>query len=90
MGILANSVSICQFVVAGDLPAGNELFSWASGHLSKNAFRSIDEGIAEVSLGWVHTGNHQESTLGPRRTSGTTTTWRSACARTGAASPPHF
>lgn len=64
MGILANSVSICQFMVAGDFPAGSELFSWASEHLSKNAFRSIDEGIAEVSIGWVHPGNHQESAFG--------------------------
>jgi hypothetical protein len=59
MGILANTVSICQFRVVGDLPAA-DLFTWASGNLARHAFRPIDEGIAELSIGWVHTGNQQE------------------------------
>ena len=59
MGILSNTVSICQFRVVGDLPA-TDLFSWASGNLARHAFRPIDEGIAELSIGWVHTGNPQE------------------------------
>jgi hypothetical protein len=62
MGILSNSVSICQFQVAGDLPA-IDLYSWASGNLAKNAFKPIDQGTAELSIGWVHTGNHQESSF---------------------------
>lgn len=61
MGIMSNTVSICQFVVVGEIPAAAELFAWASGHLSGNGFKDIDQGIAELSVGWVHTGNHQES-----------------------------
>jgi hypothetical protein len=53
MGILANTVSICQFRVAGDLPAG-DLFGWASEALRTHAFRPIDTVPAELSLGWVH------------------------------------
>ncbi len=59
MGILANTVSICQFRVVGDLPS-TDLFTWASESLARHAFRPIDEGIAELSIGWVHTGNPQE------------------------------
>jgi hypothetical protein len=62
MGILSNSVSICQFKVAGDLPA-TDLYTWASGNLANNAFKPIDQGTAELSVGWVHTGNHQESSF---------------------------
>ena len=61
MGILSNTVSICQFMVVGEIPAAAELFDWASGRLSGNGFKPIDEGTAELSVGWVHTGNHQES-----------------------------
>jgi hypothetical protein len=60
MGILSNSVSICQFQVVGELPAA-DLFSWASENLAKHAFKSIDQGMAELSVGWVHTGNHWEA-----------------------------
>ncbi|HEX9023056.1 MAG TPA: recombination-associated protein RdgC [Geobacteraceae bacterium] len=60
MGILANTVSICQFRVEGDVPATG-LFEWASAGLGRHAFRSIDQGTAELSVGWVHTGNPQES-----------------------------
>jgi hypothetical protein len=59
MGILANTVSICQFKVVGDLPT-NDLFTWASESLARHAFRPIDEGIADLSVGWVHTGNPLE------------------------------
>jgi len=61
MGILSNTVSICQFKVEGEIPAAAELFSWASEHLAKHGFQPIDQGTAELSVGWVHTGNHQES-----------------------------
>lgn len=62
MGILSNSVSISQFMVAGEIPA-TDLFTWASEHLAKNGFRPIDQGIEELSVGWVHTGNHRESSF---------------------------
>jgi hypothetical protein len=60
MGILSNTVSICHFRVMGDTP-GKELFEWASESLQKHAFRPIDQGMEELSSGWVHTGNNQES-----------------------------
>lgn len=62
MGILSNSVSICQFQVVGELPAA-DLFGWASENLAKHAFKSIDQGTAELSVGWVHTGNHREASF---------------------------
>ena len=60
MGILSNTVSICHFRVVGDLPT-TDLFEWASVNLQKHAFRPIDQGMEELSTGWVHTGNNQES-----------------------------
>jgi hypothetical protein len=60
MGILSNTVSICHFRVVGDTPT-KELFEWASENLQKHAFRAIDQGMEELSTGWVHTGNNQES-----------------------------
>jgi len=62
MGILANSVSFCQFLVVGDLP-GKDVFPWASGNLARHAFIPIDEGTEELSVGWVHTTNHRESSF---------------------------
>lgn len=60
MGILSNTVSICQFRVVGDIPT-TDLFDWASESLRKHSFRPIDQGMEELSIGWVHTGNNQES-----------------------------
>ncbi|HTG81388.1 MAG TPA: recombination-associated protein RdgC [Geobacteraceae bacterium] len=62
MGMLSNTVSICQFLVVGDTPAG-DLFSWASENLSRHGFQPIDQGTAELSVGWVHSGNHRESSF---------------------------
>ena len=60
MGILSNSVSICQFRVIGDLPA-TDLFPWVSERLAKNGFIPIDQGTAELSIGWVELDDHRES-----------------------------
>ncbi|HEY6008246.1 MAG TPA: recombination-associated protein RdgC [Geobacteraceae bacterium] len=60
MGILANTVSICQFRVLGDLPAG-DLFAWAAEHLRTHAFRPIDTIPVELALGWVHVDDPQQS-----------------------------
>ncbi len=60
MGILANTVSICQFRVAGDLPGG-DLFPWASEQLRTHAFRPIDTVPVELSLGWVHVDDQQQA-----------------------------
>jgi hypothetical protein len=53
MGILSNTISICQFRVAGDRPS-KDLYEWVSDRLAKNSFKSIDQTIDEVSSGWVH------------------------------------
>jgi hypothetical protein len=62
MGILSNTVSICQFRVAGELPA-SDLFSWASERLARNGFQPIDQGTAELSTGWVHLDDHRDSSF---------------------------
>ena len=53
MGILFNTVSICQFWVVGDLPS-TDLYEWASECLSKDSFQSIDDTTDEAASGWVH------------------------------------
>lgn len=53
MGLLANTVSICQFRVVGDLPA-QITFEWAQERLNLHRFRSIEQTAEELSLGWVH------------------------------------
>jgi hypothetical protein len=53
MGILFNTISICQFRVVGDHPS-KDLYEWVSDCLAKNGFNSIDHTIDEVSSGWVH------------------------------------
>ncbi|MEA5114034.1 MAG: recombination-associated protein RdgC [Geobacteraceae bacterium] len=60
MGILSNTVSICQFKVIGEIPA-DDLFSWVSEHLTANSFRSIDQGIDELSVGWVSPDDHRRT-----------------------------
>jgi hypothetical protein len=60
MGILANSVSVCHFQVVGDFPQG-DLFDWIAGCLDKQAFRSIEEGAEELSIGWVRTDDYQNT-----------------------------
>ncbi len=62
MGILANTVSICQFQVIGRLPA-DDLFEWASTRLADRAFRSIDRGSEELSVGWVHLDDPKENSF---------------------------
>ncbi|MBT0653419.1 recombination-associated protein RdgC [Geomobilimonas luticola] len=60
MGILSNTVSICQFRVAGDIPSG-DLFTWASERLARQGFQSIEGSSAELSVGWVHLDDNRES-----------------------------
>lgn len=63
MGILANSVSICQFQVVGDMPEG-DLFTWIGECLDKYAFSSIESGAEELAVGWVRTDDYQSSDFG--------------------------
>ncbi|MEI8355472.1 MAG: exonuclease, partial [Deltaproteobacteria bacterium] len=59
MGILSNTVNICHFRVAGEIP-DNDLFQWASERLAKNGFRPIDDGADELSAGWVEVDDQRE------------------------------
>lgn len=59
MGILSNTVSISQFRVVGEKPAG-DLFAWAGEQLARNRFNSIDRGSEELSIGWVQLDDPQE------------------------------
>jgi len=63
MGILFNTISICQFRVTGDRP-DRDLYEWASDRLGKNSFNSIDNTTDEVSSGWVHLDDSGESSFG--------------------------
>lgn len=60
MGILSNTVSICQFRVEGDIPA-MDLFEWVSERLTRNGFTPIDHGLEEFSVGWVSPDDHRVS-----------------------------
>jgi len=62
MGILANTVSICQFRVVGEKPSG-DLFDWAGQQLAKNRFHPIDQGSEELSLGWVQLDDPQDGSF---------------------------
>jgi len=60
MGILNNTVSICQFQVVGTPPA-TELSHWVGEGLAGNGFRSIEQGGEELSIGWVELDDYQQS-----------------------------
>ncbi len=59
MGILSSTVAVCQFRVAGDLPSG-DLYSYVAENLARQAFQPIDQGAAELSVGWVHLDDHRQ------------------------------
>jgi hypothetical protein len=60
MGILNNTVSICQFQVLGAMPA-TELAPWVGEGLANDGFRSIEQTSEELSSGWVQMDDYQES-----------------------------
>jgi len=53
MGLLSNTVSICQFNVVGDTPP-EDFIEWAGRCLAGQAFQSIEGSSEEQSVGWVH------------------------------------
>ena len=63
MGILFNTISICQFRVVGDQRSG-DLYDWVSDRLAKNGFQSIDNTTDEVSSGWVHLDDSSDNSFG--------------------------
>lgn len=56
MGVYANTVSITQFTVTGDLPK-NDQFQWFSQKLSGRGFQSIENSADELSEGWTLVDN---------------------------------
>lgn len=60
MGLLSNSVSLCQFRVLGDRPDG-DLFAWIAERLAANRFRPIDQSSEELSVGWAHLDDPRQS-----------------------------
>jgi len=60
MGILNNTVSICQFEVLGTIPA-KDLSAWVGERLARDGFRSIEQTSEEISSGWVQLSDYQES-----------------------------
>jgi len=59
MGILQNTVSLCQFTVTGDLPAG-DLYPWVAERLARHPFAPIDTTAAEQSVGWTQGGEPRQ------------------------------
>jgi hypothetical protein len=57
MGLYANTVSIRQYQVTGDIPGTSELFDWASNALNGRRFMTIEASSDESSEGWVPTDN---------------------------------
>jgi hypothetical protein len=52
MGVYANTVSITQYTITGDLPK-SEQFPWFSEKLSARGFQSIENSAEESSEGWT-------------------------------------
>jgi len=59
MGIYANTVSIMQYNIIGDLPE-NDQFTWFSKKLSDHGFQSIENSAEESSEGWVQVDRPDE------------------------------
>jgi hypothetical protein len=60
MGILNNTVSVCQFQVQGASPA-TDLATWVGEGLVRDGFRSIEQTSEELSSGWVQLDDYQDS-----------------------------
>lgn len=56
MGVYANTVSITQFAITGDIPK-NDQFKWFSQKLSGRGFQSIENSSDELSEGWTLVDN---------------------------------
>jgi len=52
MGVYANTVSVTQFTITGDLPKQDD-FAWFSQKLAGRAFQSIENSSEELSEGWT-------------------------------------
>ena len=52
MGVYANTVSISQFTITGDLPTEDQ-FNWFSKKLANRGFQSIEDSTEESAEGWT-------------------------------------
>jgi hypothetical protein len=62
MGILNNTVSMCQFQILGT-PLATDLADWVGEGLIRDGFRSIEQTSEELSSGWVQLDDYQESSF---------------------------
>jgi hypothetical protein len=60
MGVYANTVSITQFTISGDIPQKDQ-FDWFSGKLAGRAFQSIENSSDELSEGWTQVDHPDDS-----------------------------
>jgi hypothetical protein len=62
MGVYANTVSITQFTITGDLPKDDQ-FQWFSKKLSVRGFQSIENSAEELSEGWTLVDHPDDSSF---------------------------
>ncbi|MEW6327933.1 MAG: exonuclease [Thermodesulfobacteriota bacterium] len=66
MGMLSNTVSVCQYQVLDEVPH-TDLYEWAAERLAQNGFRPIDQTADELSSGWVHFDDSNDSSFAAPR-----------------------
>jgi len=62
MGVYANTVSITQFAVTGELPSADQ-FQWFAKKLSDRGFQSIENSIEESAEGWTLVDNPDDASF---------------------------
>ena len=62
MGVYANTVSITQFTITGDVPK-NDQFQWFSEKLSGRGFQSIENSAEELSEGWTQVDHPDDASF---------------------------
>ncbi len=62
MGVYANTVSITQYTITGDLPKSDE-FQWYSEKLAVKAFQSIESSSEENSEGWTQVDHPDDASF---------------------------
>jgi hypothetical protein len=62
MGVYANTVSITQFTVSGDIPQKDQ-FDWSSQKLAGRAFHSIENSSEEISEGWTQVDHPDDASF---------------------------
>jgi hypothetical protein len=67
MGLLNNTVSICQFQVVGTPPAA-DLVTWVGEGLARDGFRSIEHSSDELACGWAQLDDFQASDFASSQT----------------------